>query len=106
MVEPPVGAGTSLRYISNREMGVEWTPDGRPQGPSYTSPPERIPHPLPAIPVPRQGSPTIQRIGPPRPCIVGAGEDVDVGGGPRGCPSVPTTTSLLLMGRTLVITHK
>src|SRR5438876_7944718 len=39
------------------------------------------PHPLPARPYY-----TIQRIGPPRPCIVGAGEDVDVGMGPLWLP--------------------
>src|SRR2546421_1197378 len=30
--------------------------------------------------------PTLRRIGPPRPCIVGAGEDVDVGMGPLWLP--------------------
>jgi len=52
------------QYISNREIGVERTLDGRPQGPT----------------------PTIGRIGTPRPCIVGAGEDVDVGKGPLWQP--------------------
>src|SRR5437588_413423 len=53
-------------------MGVEWTSDGRPQGPTH-----RILSPL---------APTIGRIGPHSPCIVGAGEDVDVGMGPLWLP--------------------
>jgi len=78
--------------------------DGRPQGPT-------TPHPLPARPY----STTKQ---PAKLCIVGAGEDVDVGMGPLwlpvrthhhisspylsgigpcGCPSVPTATSLLVI---------
>src|SRR2546423_8650882 len=39
----------------------------------HKGPPPRILTPL---------APTIRRIGPPRPCIVGAGEDVDRGRGP------------------------
>src|SRR5437879_9841190 len=57
--------GPCAKHISNREMR---TSDGRPQGPT-----PRILSPL---------APTIRRIGPPSPCIVGAGEDVDVGTGP------------------------
>ena len=60
-------------------MSIEWTADGRPQGPSH--------HLLsPLYLSPRQGSPTIRRSGPPSPCIVGAGEDVDVGMGPWWLP--------------------
>src|SRR5438132_7846886 len=51
---------------------LDRTPDGRPQGPSH-----HILTPL---------APTIGRIGPPSPCIVGAGEDVDVGMGPLWLP--------------------
>src|SRR5947209_18116820 len=58
-------------------MGV--ASDGRPQGPT-----PRILSPLYLSP--RQGSPTIRRIGPPRRCIVGTGEDVDVGMGPSWLP--------------------
>src|SRR5438270_347405 len=53
-------------------MSIEWTPDGQPQRPSH-----HILSPL---------APTIRRIGPQRPCIVGAGEDVDVGMGPLWLP--------------------
>ena len=53
--------------------------DGRPQGPT-----PRILSPLYLSP--RQGSPTIGRIGSSSPCIVGVGEDVDVGWGPCGRP--------------------
>src|SRR6266576_2324278 len=51
---------------------LDKTPDGRPQGPTL-----HILSPL---------APTIRRIGPPSPCIVGAGEDVDVGMGPLWLP--------------------
>src|SRR5437868_15260631 len=51
---------------------LDRTPDGRPQGPSH-----HILSPL---------APTIRRIVPPSPCIVGAGEDVDVGKGPLWLP--------------------
>src|SRR5438874_6350904 len=58
---------------------LDRTPDGRPQGPTH--------HLLsPLYLSPRQGSPTIRRSGPPSPCIVGAGEDVDVGMGPLWQP--------------------
>src|SRR5438270_6924595 len=40
----------------------------------------------PSIRIPTALAPTIQRIGPPSPCIVGAGEDVDVGMGPLWLP--------------------
>src|SRR5438874_6246416 len=53
-------------------MNIEWRPDGRPQGPTH-----HILSPL---------APTIRRIGPQSPCIVGAGEDVDVGMGPLWLP--------------------
>ena len=56
--------------------------DGRPQGPTH-----RILSPL---------APTIRRIGPPSPYIVGAGEDVDVGMGPLWLP-VRTHFSLFAM---------
>jgi hypothetical protein len=59
------------QYSSKREM--VWTPDGRPQGPTH-----HIPSPL---------APTIRRIGPPSPCIVGAGVERMWGRGPRGRPS-------------------
>src|SRR6266550_6662048 len=75
------------QYISKREMGVDGTPDGRPQGPT-----QPILSPL---------APTIRRIGPPRPCIVGAGEDGMWGWGPCGCPSVHIITSLLLIRNVL-----
>src|SRR5438270_1968908 len=51
---------------------LDRTLDGRPQGPSH-----HILSPL---------APTIRRIVPPSPCIVGAGEDVDVGRGPLWLP--------------------
>src|SRR5437763_15820757 len=51
---------------------LDKTPDGRPQGPTH-----HILSPL---------APTIRRIGPQSPCIVGAGEDVDVGMGPLWLP--------------------
>src|SRR5947209_6753910 len=47
-------------------------PIGRPQGPTH-----HILSPL---------APTIRRIGPHSPCIVGAGQDVDVGMGPWWLP--------------------
>src|SRR5436190_6832709 len=53
-------------------MNIEWRPDGRPQGPTL-----HILSPL---------APTIRRSGPQSPCIVGAGEDVDVGLGPLWLP--------------------
>jgi len=45
------------RVSQGQGVDVDWTPDVRPQGSTYTSPPERIPHPLPAIPVPQTGFP-------------------------------------------------
>ena len=50
----------------------------------HKGPPHRILTPLYLSP--RQGSPTIRRIGPQSSCIVGAGEDVDVGRGPWWLP--------------------
>ena len=50
----------------------------------HQGPPHRILTPLYLSP--RQGSPTIRRIGPQSSCIVGAGEDVDVGRGPWWLP--------------------
>ena len=54
------------------QQDLDKTPDGRPQGPT-------TPHPLPARPYY-----TTKR--PAKPCIVGAGEDVDVGMGPWWLP--------------------
>src|SRR2546421_495596 len=69
-------------------MSIEWTADGRPQGPSH--------HLLsPLYLSPRQGSPTIRRSGPPSPCIVGAGEDVEVGMGPLWPPAAGGTAGYL-----------
>src|SRR6266568_7942472 len=61
-----------LTYASSNWNLQRQTPDGRPQGPTH-----HILSPL---------APTIRRIGPPRPCMVGAGEDVDVGMGPWWLP--------------------
>src|SRR5436190_7485497 len=53
----------------------------------YLSPRQDAPRILsPLYLSPRQGSPTIKRIGSHSPCIVGAGEDVDVGLGPLWLP--------------------
>src|SRR5713226_2038640 len=60
-------------------MSIEWRPDGRPQG-LYLSPRQDSHHILSPL------APTIRRIGPQSPCIVGAGEDVDVGMGPLWLP--------------------
>ena len=51
---------------------LDKTPDGRPQGPT--------------LHIPSTLAPTLRRIGPQGPCIVGAGEDVDVGKGPLWLP--------------------
>ena len=61
------------QYRLNKEEGGSMMErDGRPQGPT-------TPHPLPARPYY-----TTKR--PAKPCIVGAGEDVDVGMGPLWLP--------------------
>src|SRR5437588_6807713 len=58
---------------------LDKTPDGRPQG-LYLSPRQDSLHILSPL------APTIRRIGPQSPRIVGAGEDVDVGMGPLWLP--------------------
>src|SRR6266699_2009684 len=67
------GGGTCGQYRLNKEEGGSMMErDGRPQGPT-------TPHPLPTRPYD-----TTKR--PAKPCIVGAGEDVDVGMGPLWLP--------------------
>ena len=68
------------QYISNRGMGVDWTPGGRPQGP---------------IPVP----PTIRRSGEVSPVYRRGRGGWDMGMGPLRLPirGHSTTTSLLLI---------
>src|SRR6266550_4540935 len=50
-------------------MGVDWTADGRPQGPIPVPQTGFPPHPLPAIPVPQTGFPyyTTKRLAQPLP---------------------------------------
>src|SRR6266566_9372831 len=60
------------QYIAKRGMGVDWTPDGRPRGPTP-------PHPLPARPYYTANRPA-------RPYIVVAGEDWKWGWSPNGNP--------------------
>src|SRR5437588_9891614 len=60
-----VGAGLVPNTLQRQRTG------------DHKGPPPRILTPL---------APTIRRIGPPRPCIVGAGEDVDGGMGPLWLP--------------------
>src|SRR6266704_4510957 len=72
-------------------MSIEWTPDGRPQG-LYLSPRQDSHHILSPL------APTIRRIGPSSPCMVGAGEDVDVGMGPLWLPVRAHRRILLALG--------
>src|SRR5437016_6535311 len=67
------GWGPCGQYRLNKEEGGSMMErDGRPQGPT-------TPHPLPARPY-------YTTNWPAKPCIVGAGEDVDVGMGPLWLP--------------------
>jgi hypothetical protein len=70
------GAGLQGRdkpqYIAKRGMGVDWTPDGRPRGPTP-------PHPLPAIPVPQTGFPYYTANRPARPVYSSGRGGLEVG---------------------------
>src|SRR5437588_6277697 len=71
-VKPAPGTHKGQYRLNKEEGGSMMERDGRPQGPT-------TPHPLPARPYS-----TTKR--PAKRCIVGAGEDVDVGMGPLWLP--------------------